>query len=331
MRFDSLSLQKVAPVLRGSRGAEVIDLFAENEDISGCAIVDENQIPVGYIDRNTFVTKVSSLYGRALYDNRLAETLSTQNYRVVSIDSRISDAIGLEASRLEFDRSTGLIVVDIVGRYLGLTHAFALTQALLKDNQTLVEDLKREVADRQAAEQAMRDMAERDDLTGLFNRRRFLAELKKRIKDARPTLLVYIDLDKFKAINDTFGHAAGDYVLSSVSSRMKRVGGPAVLARLGGDEFAVIDDAIAHRGTLSTRLLQLEAAITQPIKSADGWLEVGASMGAAQFPTDFDCALSLIDGADHTMLSAKSEGGGIKIYGPPSTAGDYYDVLGAGS
>ncbi|MEM6534158.1 MAG: GGDEF domain-containing protein [Pseudomonadota bacterium] len=330
MRFNALSLQKTAPLLRGSRGADVIDLFACDEDISGCAIVDENRIPVGYIDRNAFVTKVSSLYGRALYDNRPAETLSTQNYRVVSIDSRISDAIGLEPSQLDFDRSTGLIVVDQLGRYLGLTHAFALTQALLRDNQSLVQDLKREVADREAAEKAMRDMAERDELTGLYNRRRFLAEIKKRVERKAPTLLVYLDLNKFKAINDTHGHAAGDYVLSTVANRMKKVAGDAVLARLGGDEFAIIQEVINHRAALATRLLQLETAITQPIKRADGWLEVGVAMGAAQFPHDFDCALSLIDGADQTMLSAKSDGTGYKIYSRSPTEGDYYDVLGNG-
>ncbi len=289
-------------------------LFEQDQHISGCAIVDENRLPIGYIDRNNFVTRVSGLYGRALYDNRPAETLATQNYRIVSIDREIGEEIGFEPGGSELNRQTGLIVVDEEGCYVGLTHAFAITQALLKDNHSLVEELKREIEVRQAAEQAVRDMADRDELTGVFNRRRFMNELKERFESKAATLLVYIDLDRFKQVNDTYGHSAGDFVLTTVAARLTEIAGGGLLARIGGDEFAMIDDAIEDRGLLKTRLLQIEQAVTKPIKRANGWLDVGTSMGAAQYPADFDSAFALIDGADHTMMAAKASGGGFKIH-----------------
>lgn len=173
----------------------------------------------------------------------------------------------------------------------------------------IYEDVTEE---RQAAKR-LTDLAERDPLTGLYNRRRFMEELERQIFDTgrrREQLgLLSFDLDGFKAINDTYGHQAGDEVLISLASE---VGGVVrrneMLFRLGGDEFALL---VAN--TDEERMVQLATRVLARIRELKFTFEgqsavVTVSLGIALSPLHAEDRGELIAQADRAMYSAKLHG-----------------------
>ncbi len=143
--------------------------------------------------------------------------------------------------------------------------------------------------------------ATRDPLTGLANRDTFAAALEEA---SMPAAVLYIDLDRFKTINDQWGHQVGDAVLIEVGRRVSHVGGPdAVVARLGGDEFVVfLPGATSERAHDVAK--RVTAAITQPMVDVGGPTGVTVSVGVAVMKGDGDA----VDQADRAMLRAKREG-----------------------
>jgi diguanylate cyclase (GGDEF)-like protein len=156
------------------------------------------------------------------------------------------------------------------------------------------------------------ELAHRDSLTGLANRLLFEEHLSRAIAEADRSgehlAVLFVDLDGFKAINDTYGHAAGDRVLCQVATRLRHgVRRPDTVARLGGDEFAVLVRDIGSSGTLELgeRLL---AAICAPIALADGPASIGASIGVSLFPEHGPDGATLLHRADKAMYAVKSRG-----------------------
>jgi diguanylate cyclase (GGDEF)-like protein len=146
-----------------------------------------------------------------------------------------------------------------------------------------------------------------DGLTGLSNRSAFIRLLDRHPADEL-TAVLYLDLDDFKPVNDTHGHALGDRVLAAVAKRLRHAVRPTdVVARLGGDEFAVLCPAIgdlAAAGLLADRLV---AAVGDPI-SVDGVeVQVGLSVGIAAL-LEGDGADQVLDRADEALRRAKLAG-----------------------
>ncbi|WP_018259741.1 bifunctional diguanylate cyclase/phosphodiesterase [Methylobacterium sp. WSM2598] len=183
----------------------------------------------------------------------------------------------------------------------------------------------RDQRDRLRAEAAITHLAHHDALTGLANRLRFngvLAELlaerfAARRHDPAPFALLILDLDRFKAVNDTLGHGMGDDLLRRVAQRLLRVVGAAdVVARLGGDEFAILlagaGDA-AGAGDLAAIQAAAERAIeilSRPFVIDGHILDIGASIGIALAPQDGDTPEQLLRSADLALYGAKEEGRG---------------------
>ena len=305
MPSKTFPIEKVPALPRHAVGADVIELFTSHPGIPGLAIIDQDTRPIAYINRHAFMTKFTSLYGRALYEKRPAETLASQDYRTVSLDDDLEAVASLERRDEQMTGDTGLIVIDQNGLYHGMTSAFALMTVLLSENETLVDELRREVAEREAVEKQIRQLAETDALTGLFNRRRFLQVLDEKIEKQTSFVIIYTDLDRFKQVNDHFGHAAGDMVLKTVAQRMQTFKQASACARLGGDEFAMVCEDFADEAMLELLLQTLKHHICAPIESEYGLLEVGASVGTARFPEEFVTVSALIEAADKRMLRAK--------------------------
>ncbi|MCL9794809.1 putative bifunctional diguanylate cyclase/phosphodiesterase [Frankia sp. AgKG'84/4] len=166
-----------------------------------------------------------------------------------------------------------------------------------------------------------RVLANTDDLTGLANRRGFLERLARVGQGVgRPGTfaLLLLDLDRFKVINDSLGHQAGDALLTQVGSRIADALRPGDLhARLGGDEFAVLlenaDADAAHR--VAHRVL---AVLSEPFEVAGVTLHVDASIGAAVFPDHAPDTQTLLRRADIAMYAAKTHRTGVEIYRPGS-------------
>lgn len=181
---------------------------------------------------------------------------------------------------------------------------------------------RRNITDRKRYQSLLEHLAYRDPLTGLLNRQRMVAEISDvcatRMRDAEPipATLLLIDLNLFKDINDTLGHAAGDEVLRQMRGRLEQAigDGNAVAARLGGDEFAIFARDV---GTAEGAMRLGEAvceAMKEPFLIVGGRFHLSASIGAAVFPTHGTNFSDLSRAADEAMYHAKSTGGGARLF-----------------
>lgn len=147
-----------------------------------------------------------------------------------------------------------------------------------------------------------------DALTGLLNRAYFTRLAKEHLQSAKSCMLFYIDLDKFKPVNDTYGHEAGDEVLREAAVRLKSaVPATALVARLGGDEFAVLTKGKVKAEATAEKLKQ---ALAKPITLPDMGEQVivGASVGISRYPADAEDLEELLVIADKNMYRAKKSG-----------------------
>ncbi len=157
--------------------------------------------------------------------------------------------------------------------------------------------------------------ATHDELTGLPNRLLFLDKLNQAIYEAsnKGTHLVvlFLDLDNFKPINDSFGHKAGDYVLIELSRRMqKKARKSDTIARIGGDEFCIILDELSDIDSITSRLKMGLEVVKEPFIIEKKPIYIGLSIGVAIYPKDGNDAEELIRNADTAMYKAKREGKG---------------------
>lgn len=163
-------------------------------------------------------------------------------------------------------------------------------------------------------------MAFTDSLTGLPNRSLFHDRLQQAIlaakREGKPFALLMMDLDRFKDINDTLGHQAGDVLLGQVAQRLRsKLRASDTVARMGGDEFAVLLPVVdaKHAGMAARMLLQ---SLRAPFMVEDHELNVGVSIGIALYPEHGIDTSVLMQRADVAMYSAKNSGSGFAFYNP---------------
>ena len=173
--------------------------------------------------------------------------------------------------------------------------------------------VSREITEQKIAEERIQYLATHDGLTGLPNRVMFSQLLDLGIPAAarykRSFAVLFIDLDRFKFINDTLGHDAGDKLLQELTARFKQtLRASDVIARLGGDEFVVLLQEMTDASQASTVARKLLAAAMKPIALAGQECRVTASIGIALFPGDGEDEQSLMKNADIAMYFAKEEG-----------------------
>ena len=174
----------------------------------------------------------------------------------------------------------------------------------------------RDISERKAAEARIAHLAYHDALTGLPNRSVFSDHLARALAKAaaggEPVAVLCIDLDGFKAINDLYGHAAGDAVLVEVAKRLRSaIRGHELVARLGGDEFAAVQIGgmqPADSSQISQRLIK---ALEEPIEVSGQIVHVSCSIGIAIHPFDAIEPSQLVNNADMALYRAKGDGRGI--------------------
>jgi diguanylate cyclase (GGDEF)-like protein len=170
-----------------------------------------------------------------------------------------------------------------------------------------------DITDRRQADERIRRLAHYDELTGLANRNLFAHHLTHAIVRAeryRKTLAVlFVDLDRFKNINDTLGHAVGDVVLKTIGQRLADcTRGSDLVARLGGDEFVVVVEEYAHVDDVKAIARKILEAASQPVPVMGQEYILTASIGIATFPVDGQDVQSLLKHADVAMYRAKEQG-----------------------
>ncbi len=167
--------------------------------------------------------------------------------------------------------------------------------------------LEQQRAEAQELSEENAALAQTDPLTGLPNRRIFFAELETLLAAGnRPFTVALLDLDGFKPVNDTYGHAQGDCLLQVISQRLCAAGhGDMVVARLGGDEFGVL---IKSDAALSvTRGQQLCEIVKEPVSLTQATVAVGCSIGLASYPEAGHSAQDLFDRSDFALYHAKGQ------------------------
>ena len=197
----------------------------------------------------------------------------------------------------------------------------ALSLALVRDaagEPSHVISIASDVSEQKLQAARIEQLAFYDSLTGLPNRALFLNRLEQILTAARrhgnKGAILFLDLDRFKEINDSQGHAVGDLALAEVSRRLlKAARREETLARLGGDEFVLIAEGADVESAIlvATRLQQ---ALSTPLEVGGNAHVVGASIGIAFYPEDGDRSEDLIRRTDIAMYQAKAEGGGYRLY-----------------
>jgi diguanylate cyclase (GGDEF)-like protein len=181
-----------------------------------------------------------------------------------------------------------------------------------------------DVTERKSAEEQVRFLAYHDGLTGLFNRNAFFEQLDRAVNLAkrhrRRGALLFLDLDNFKRINDTLGHATGDRLLKGVADRLQQClrttdfvaradgDGNDAIARLGGDEFTVLLSEVSHSEDAAAVARRIIEVLREPFIIDRSELLVGASIGITVYPTDGDDIITLLRNADSAMYRAKEQG-----------------------
>ncbi|TPI40794.1 EAL domain-containing protein [Mesorhizobium sp. B2-9-1] len=167
-----------------------------------------------------------------------------------------------------------------------------------------------DVTERRRTEERMTHLAHHDTLTNLPNRSMFREKLDQALGEAKPLAILSLDLDRFKAVNDTFGHPAGDWLLQCVAKRLQHAvrSSKDVVARFGGDEFAVIQSgtkSAADAERLAKRIVEI---VGKPYRDKGREMHVGVSLGIALYPGDGHDADTLLTNADMALYRGKSEG-----------------------
>ncbi len=275
-------------------------------------LVDHSQVGV-FMNENGYYTYVNHAFAAMLgYTER---ELTGMSYRDIFPPEEIAAADerfrrrqrgepvpnNYESTLLHKDRKTRLIVTHSIG-------------TIDQDERRLMIGTVRDVTEQKRFEAQLRHNATHDPLTGLPNRTLFIERLAKAMERSRPKgapgyAVLFIDLDSFKVVNDSLGHAAGDELLVQVAQRLKQCLGPwDTLARHGGDEFTILvgqtqelDDAVE----VAERVL---AELLRPIKLGDNEIYTNASIGVAPGQPDYASTDELLRDADTAMYRAKAAG-----------------------
>lgn len=188
---------------------------------------------------------------------------------------------------------------------------------LVQQLQTLTDDLEQKVMERTSKLTHLNEQliyaANHDTLTGLFNRRAFVAELEQAMNRAKHEqhclAVIFIDVDRFKQVNDYFGHHVGDELIVQIGNWLKEKVRPTdFVARQGGDEFTMIMTPVHHLHEIRALVEDIVSISKQPIAVKHLDMRVSLSIGIAVYPYDGETADTLMKHADMAMYRAKEQG-----------------------
>ncbi|GGA25203.1 diguanylate cyclase domain-containing protein [Dyella nitratireducens] len=295
-------------------GAELVEASSGNEALSRC--LDQHfaliLLDVNMPDMDGF--EVASLLG---------ETEQLRDTPVIFVTAAYSDDInrlkGYRSGAVDYIAKpiNDVILTSKVRVFLELHNARMQLQDTLEQLSSRNQQLQAEIAERQRAEAKVRHQATHDMLTGLPNRMLFHERLRSAVQYSMlhgiPFALALVDIDGFKAVNDTYGHPAGDALLQAISSRLiGQVRADDTAARLGGDEFALIFQGADRVEPLLERCREICKVLAQPypLQGEQGAFlaHVSASIGIALWNAKVDSDEALIQAADHALYQVKENG-----------------------
>ena len=208
----------------------------------------------------------------------------------------------------------------------GGIHPELLSVSVIRDGAGGIKGYVRsfiEITDLKSDQDQLQLLAHHDPLTGLANRSLFNDHLQRALHHAERTdtsfAVLFIDLDRFKPVNDSLGHAAGDEMLTKIALRLTQaLRSEDVLARFGGDEFLVLLEYGSSRESAQAVALRIQEALEAPVKVAGKYIPMSASIGIALYPEDGVNANELLSSADSAMYAAKHAGGSSHSFVDPA-------------
>jgi len=262
-------------------------------------------------ENSAYYIKIRDLNNKIVYLKQYEDFLLDELYTFQLIKSQ-------QADKHLNNAKTMLIGVIIATFVLLVILAYFVSRSIKKAENNLLttqENLRSalfSVEEKQTILLRQRDIldhsAHYDSLTSIPNRLNFVEKLNRYIQLKQPFAVWFIDLDRFKEINDSFGHSIGDGVLQEVANRLAKTIGLEAIARFGGDEFAIIVENAQSKNDTEAIIKQFLEMLMDPMNVGGYEIFITCSAGASFFPNDAQSAEELLRNADSAMYQAKDEG-----------------------
>jgi diguanylate cyclase (GGDEF)-like protein len=301
-------IRLMEPVHKHTACIDVLERFLKNTEVYGIPVVDDDYKPLSLVDRKVFIEYFAKPYAREIFGRRpILDVRNFESYHahdtiIVEDSSSIEDVAKIIIGAGMHHMVTGFMVIRM-GQYQGVANG---------------HDLLNLITQRKQAE--LFYMAHYDHLTGLPNRMLLGDRLKQACMDAERSGqlvgLLFIDVDRFKNINDSLGHSFGDAVLRAIVSRLKMAARKSdTVARLGGDEFVILMDNLTDPESADLVAARLLASMQTPVELLGHSLIVTVSIGIAIYPRDDTDVSRLMAKADAAMYEAKATGrNGFRVF-----------------
>ena len=305
-------LKHVSPAATTTRCQDILNRFLDEEDLYALPVVDAGHRVTALIDRNVCLEFFSRPYVKQVYGNKTiahfldTEKASYKNKTPIMVDeaSSIDDVAQIIIDAGMQHMVNGFIVTQN-GQYAGIANGHDLLQEITHRKQNDLYFL-----------------AHYDQLTKIPNRMLFNDRLTQACREAvrKDSLvgLLFIDVDRFKQINDSMGHSSGDSLLIDLAERLQCcVRECDTVGRLGGDEFAILVDTPEDTGAITSLSQRVIDAMKEPFTVMGKELFITVSIGTAVFPSDDAGVDGLVAKADTAMYEAKAKGrNGFQEYVP---------------
>lgn len=288
-------LHFVEPISAKERCLDVLNIFIENKALYTAPIIDENDTPVGLIDRGRLTEIFFKPYARDLHHKKLISEIMTTDPVIVDINTSIDDLANITINAGMRHMANGFIIVESEV-YAGMATGHKLLEEITQRKQ-----------------QDLYFLAHYDQLTGVPNRLLFKDRLMQACQNSKRNnnsfALIFVDLDRFKHINDALGHSFGDQLLVAFASRLAScVRESDTVARIGGDEFVIILQNLADPSDAEIVASSITDKIRQPMLIFEREIQITASLGISLFPRHDDTVDGLIRKADAAMYEVKGKG-----------------------
>ena len=293
-------LRTLAPVAPAARVLEALDLFTASPELIAIPVVDDG-MPVGLINRKQLIERFARPYTRELFGRKPVAAFMDTRPLIVDVHTDLDDLSRIIVESDMHYLYDGFIITRD-GRYAGMGTGHDLMKAVTERKQLHLFRL-----------------AHHDALTGLPNRLLFLDRLGQALAQAQRhgclVAVMLLDIDRFKAINDSFGHTIGDELLRAFGQRLVECAREGdTVARLGGDEFTVLLPDIRHADHAALVAQKILDALQRPIPLNGHEVFTTTSIGIALHPLDRDSE-TLLTHADTAMYKTKNDGGnGYRFY-----------------
>jgi diguanylate cyclase (GGDEF)-like protein len=280
-----------------------LETFLADAALIALPVLNEDASPSAVIDRFPFVEFFSRRYRRELFGERglghfleeHPEVFPARKPLVVQVDASLDEAARILMSAQPNQLTSALLVAQ-GARYQGIASSLELLNELARRKQ-----------------EELFFLAHYDALTHIPNRMLFTDRLgqacREALRSGREVGLLFVDVDRFKQVNDSLGHAFGDELLCIIARRMQACARDCdTVARLGGDEFAVLMDDVHGRADTEALARRLVEAMREPVRILEREVRVSLSIGIALYPRDDRDSETLLSKADAAMYEVKTSG-----------------------